>query len=267
MLKKDTKIGIAWGGGLTVLVAILGLIASGNPAPRWAVVVLGILEFLCFFRIAAWHGQLRTSGDNAVLRFSGSLLRIAFFATAIGVPIAFLCWFALPPVRRHILSEDEVKRFEKPLRIQSSNRDRIQLACPAAEESTCVYAAQFINVFKRTGWKLQSYDVQRVSLAIPYEGIRMFGYVKEYPAPDAAPEIGEWSSISPSMVTIYRAFASIGIETETGIRKDEEQDVLTLYFGSERADENVATQFTGTIKKMEEGARQWQSIKERYPTL
>jgi hypothetical protein len=108
--------------------------------------------------------------------------------------------------------------FEKPLNIQRSNRDKIQLACPAAEESTCVYAAQFINILKEAGWKLQSYDVQIVNLAIPYEGIRMFVYVKEYPPPDAPIDVGEWSAVSPSMVSIYRAFASIGIETETGIR-------------------------------------------------
>lgn len=249
------------------MAAILTLIATGGPAPRWAVSVLGILGFLCFFSIPVLHGWLQASGDNFVLRFVGSALRTLFIVIVTGAPIFVLCRLAWPPVRRHILDDDEKASFEKPLRIQTSNRDEIQLACPAAEEVTCVYAAQFINIFKESGWKLQSYDVQRVNLAIPYEGIRMFGYVKEYPPPDAPPNIGEWSSISPSMVSIYRAFASVGIETETGIRKDEEQNVLTLYFGSERADESARTQFGDSIKKMEQEKDRFPIVKERYPTL
>jgi hypothetical protein len=267
VLKKDTKAGVAWGGGITVVAAILTLIASGNPAPRWAVGALGTLGFLCFLSIAKIHKWLGASADNFVLQFFGSALRTTVVAITIGAPIFGLCWFAWPPVRRHILDNNEKAKFSMPLSVQTSGRDKILLACPAAEESACVYAAQFINIFKGAGWKLQSYEIQRVNLAVPYEGIRMFGYVREYPPADAPPDVGEWAAISPSMVSIYKAFASIGIETETGIRKDEDQDVLTLYFGSERADESAGTQFSETIMKMEHEKQQWPILMQRYPTL
>lgn len=266
-MKKETRISIALSAAITFVAALLTLIAAGTPAPPWAVVCLGLLGFFSLFSIAIMRGWLNAPGDNFVLRFSGSALRTAVVVSAIGTPVGLLCWGAWPPIRRHALDDDERAKFERPLQAQNSDRERIQLACPAADEATCVYAAQFINMFKDAGWKLQSYEVQRVSLGVPYEGIRMFGYVKEYPPSDAPSNVGEWSAITPSMVSIYRAFSSVGIETETGIRKDEEQDVLTLYFGSERPDESRRTQFTGTIEKMVSMKRDYPILYQRYPTL
>jgi len=46
------------------------------------------------------------------------------------------------------------------------------------------------------------------------------------------------------LITIYRSFHAIGVEPEEGIRNDVPENVVTVYFGSERADESKPTSLT-----------------------
>jgi hypothetical protein len=249
--KRSLLIGIAWSGAITTVVALLTI----NTAPRWAVISASCIGFVLLIVLAVIHGWLKAPYSV------GTPLRATVVIGVMAALMFLLGWLAWPPIRRHTLDAEEQARFEKPLKHQTDDRYEIQLACPSADESVCVYAAQFINLFREAGWKVQDNQVKRVVLGVPYEGIRIFSYVPKYPEPDAPVNTGVWSAVTPSLISVYRAFSAIGIESESGIRNDEKPDALTVYFGSERADESQPTQFTATMAKVEEAKRQYPSLK------
>lgn len=191
---------------------------------------------------------------NKSWRFGGTLV----IALAVLTLFAIYVW---PPIRRHILTDVERERFEEPLKQQTDERYTIQLTCPSADESICVYAAQFINLFREAGWKVQNNQVQRVVLGVPYEGIRIFAYVEKYPEPDAPVGSGVWTKVSTSLISVYRSFHAISIEPEEGIRNDMKENVLTIYFGSERADESKPTDLTKMYGRLPEVKRQYPNTK------
>src|SRR6266404_327548 len=91
----------------------------------------------------------------------------ATFASAIGYRV----W---PPIRRHTLNEKERALFEKPLSEQKEPREEVQLVCTQGDESACVYAAQFVDIFREAGWKVRDNHVQRVRMNNPTAGIILF---------------------------------------------------------------------------------------------
>jgi hypothetical protein len=252
---KERWTDISWGGGVTVLVALIVLIAAPGYAQRWAVIGLGIFGTILFLR--AFIGQGWHRAPIAI----GTPIRATIMFCLIAGTMFLLCWFAWPPIRRHVLDDDEKQAFEAPLREQAEDRYEIQLACPSADESTCVYAAQFINIFKEAGWKIQDYQVKRVTLGVPYDGVRIFSYVEKYPDPAAPPNIGVWTKISKSLITVYRSFHAIQIEPEQGIRNDLKENVLTVYFGSERADEGAPTSLTTMYGQLPQVRQQYPGVK------
>lgn len=258
MLKKETRgmvLGIAWSGGIGVVIALLTLIAGAGTVPRWAVSSLGGIGFLSFSVVATLHGWLKAP------YWFGTPIRATAVLAAMAVVMFALCWAAWPPIRRHVLDEDEKARFKAPLEDQEEDRYDIELACPNSDEATCVYVAQFITLFREAGWKVEDNQVKRVTLGIPYDGIRLFGYVEKYPEPDAPVNSGVWALVSKSLIATYRSFHAIGIEAESGIRKDEKPNTLTVYFGSERADESTPTQLTQLYGRLPEVKRQYPSLK------
>jgi hypothetical protein len=218
--------------------ALIG--ANGHPT-RVEVVALSAGLLVCFLVLfSGWALKRGLSVAERMGHVSASIVASLILS-------GFYLWHFYPPIRRHVLDEDEISRFEAPLKTQTNVRFDIQLACPTADEPTCVYAAQFIPLLKDSGWKVQGNQVARVSLGIPYEGIRLFEYVEKYPPQDAPSNVGVWTLTSSSLVSFYRAFSAIGIEPDEGIRNDVPPHVLTVYFGSERADESQPTQLSQTM--------------------
>jgi len=255
MAKKETRnllLGLSWSAGIGVVIT---LIAGAGAIPRWAVPVLGAIGFVSFSIVAVLHGWLRAP------YWFGTPIRATLVLGAAAVLMFFLCWKAWPPVRRHILADAERTLFEEPLKKQTDDRYEIQLTCPSADEPTCVYAAQFITLFREAGWKVQNNQVQRVILGVPYSGIRLFSYVEKYPEPDAPADTGVWTKVSPSLVTVYRSFHAIGIEPDGGIRNDIKENVLTVYFGSEKADESEPTDMTKLYGQLSDAKRQYPNVK------
>ena len=74
----------------------------------------------------------------------------------------------------------------------------------------------------------------------------------KYPEPDSPPGTGVWTAVTKSLITVYRSFHAINVEPEEGIRQDINQNVLTVYFGSEKADEGVPTSLTQMYGKLPE---------------
>jgi len=50
---------------------------------------------------------------------------------------------------------------------------------------------------------------------------------------------------------VYKAFASIGIESDMGHDPDLSPQQMTVYFGPPRTDEHTSTPLTGTVKNIE----------------
>jgi hypothetical protein len=148
------------------------------------------------------------------------------------------------------LTANERTRFEKPLIVQQKGEhEEVQFTCPAADENTCVYAEQFIDMFREAGWRVQNNEVQRGTLARPPSGIVLFKHTDGTPDPNDW-KSGTWTRISPGLVSVYQAFASIGIEVDGAGRKDISEDVLTIYFGQEKSDESDGTPLTQTMQQI-----------------
>jgi hypothetical protein len=231
---------------LGVVIALLSLIATGGAIPRWAVIALGGIGFISFSIVAIGHGWLKAPS------WLGVPIRVFFVIGGIGSVMFFLCWTAWPLIRRHLLDAEERERFKAPLEQQRDERYEIQIACPSADEASCIYATQFIDLFREVGWKIQDNQVQRVTLGRAYGGTRLFEYVEKYPPPDAPTNQGVWTLTSSSLVSVYRAFSAVGIEPDEGIRDDVKPNILTIYFGSERSDESQPTQLSETMKLIPE---------------
>jgi hypothetical protein len=153
-----------------------------------------------------------------------------------------------PRIQWRLLRPAEIQRFERVLRGQAAPKQTIRLACAAADETACVYAGQFINVFKEAGFTVDTGMVQRVTLGIPYEGIRLFGHTDKGFDPNDPPNTGRWLQITPTLVSIYKAFSTIGVEADGGTDAGLPEQMLTIYVGPARVDEGTPTQFSATIK-------------------
>ena len=109
--------------------------------------------------------------------------KIKLFSSFVLLAFALLALFGVyvwPPVRRHVLSEKERQAFQEPLKVQQKGEhEEIQIVCPTSDESTCVYANQFINIFREAGWKVQNNQVERVTLEDLLPGLYCLGIPME----------------------------------------------------------------------------------------
>ena len=48
------------------------------------------------------------------------------------------------------------------------------MACAQADEAACIYADQFINIFRDAGWKVHNNRLDRIMLARPWPGVVLF---------------------------------------------------------------------------------------------
>jgi len=155
------------------------------------------------------------------------------------------------PSPRHTLNNKETQDFEKPLKAHKGDKQSVRIFCPTGDEQACIYAGQFINIFRDAGWVVEDGVVHRVTLGIPYDGIRLFAYAGKSSNPQDKDSNYTWMAISPSLLTVYKAFASIGIESDMGHDPDLSPQQMTVYFGPPRTDEHTSTPLTGTVKNIE----------------
>jgi hypothetical protein len=186
----------------------------------------------------------RASGAKKIKRYVAILLAASVIVSAFGI-------YVWPPLRRHRLDESEAAAFEKPLKDQREAHEEIQIACSNADEAACIYAEQFINLFLDAGWKVRGNRLDRVTLARPWAGVRIFkkGIGKLDPNNWRS---GLWTKMSPSLENVYQAFVNIEVEPEEGSNPDLGEDEITLYFGSEKPDESEKTTMTDMVKNMRE---------------
>jgi len=169
--------------------------------------------------------------------------------TALGgltIGIGYHVW---PPIRRHPPTTKERYKFEQPLTAQKEPREQIQITCDAGDESTCVYAAQFVNIFREAGWTVANNQVEPVRMNNPMSGIMLFkrGVGKLDPNNWQS---GLWSGFTESLLNVRRAFVNIVIEPERAANPQISEGVVSVHFAMEREDESAPTNFTNEMKQL-----------------
>jgi hypothetical protein len=138
---------------------------------------------------------------------------------------------------RHILEPSEQDKFKKGLADLEGSSRTVTLSCPTADEVVCIYAAQYIDIFKSAGWTVEGGIVHRFTLGIPYSGIRLFSH-SDYKFDPALPAgMGHWLQITPSLASIQQAFLNIDLGTHEGGENELSGETVNVYFGPERSPE------------------------------
>ena len=154
-----------------------------------------------------------------------------------------------PPIRRHTLGERERFLFEKPLSEQKEPREQIQIICAQGDETACVYAAQFVNIFRQAGWTVQDNRVVPVRMNNPTAGIVLWKRGEGKLDPDNW-RSGLWTALTASVIDVRQAFANIGIEPELASNPEMPEGVISVYFGLEKEDESEPTNLTNIMEKL-----------------
>lgn len=105
------------------------------------------------------------------------------------------------------------------------------ISCPDADEQTCIFAATFIPVFQRAGWKIEGPQVERARITVPEKSISIVGYGPPLVDPQD-PDHGVWTQVHPWMQTLSTAFKMVGI---TPIAQNDPllpRNKVRIYFGS-----------------------------------
>jgi hypothetical protein len=158
--------------------------------------------------------------------------------------ISMLGLYAWPPIKRHLLDQDERTRFENALKAQKDDDLEVQIACSPNDEKVCTYAGQFIFPIGDSGWKVQSI-VDRLPLTRPMDGITIYrrGGDKDYMLQHY--NAGGWfNNNEPHLLAMQRAFQTIRIEPNGGTDPDLPENVMMIYFGPERENEAERTDLT-----------------------
>jgi hypothetical protein len=134
---------------------------------------------------------------------------------------------------RHTFNADEQGKFEALLSHPSDPKTVVRLSCPMADEAVCIYAVQFIDIFKSAGWTVDGGIVERVTLLVPYAGTRQFCHSDAPFDPMQKPGTGHWLAVTPDSISIQKAFISMGIGTDRGGEADIPSDMINIYFGPE----------------------------------
>lgn len=227
-------------GFIGVGLGIILVIAPPRTRPEiifWLVIMFVVLVYPALHLIrTVFRTRLKWAQTPA------ALILLATLATAVGYRV----W---PPIRRHTLSDKERALFEKPLSSQKEPREEIQITCTQRDEATCVYASQFVNIFREAGFKVRDNRVEPVSMNNPTAGIVLFRRGQGKIDPNNW-RSGLWSTVTPSFIDVRQAFANIGIEPESGSNPELPHGIISIYFGLQKEDEGAPTELTRTIKKL-----------------
>ena len=73
----------------------------------------------------------------------------------------------------------------------------LRFGCLAGSDSACVAAGKFLKMFSEAGWKIDGYQVYRLTEAIPTEGISLVTK-KDASLLDLPPHLGRWYEMDDS---------------------------------------------------------------------
>jgi hypothetical protein len=228
-------------------VMAVALYLAPEKTPMW--VLAGVLCMALLATHPTLYLPWVKNAPSSKLKAFRSLIAMSGMLSIVGI----YGWLVSPPKHRHTLDAKERSLFEEPLKEQKEPREEIQITCPQADENTCVYAGQFVNLFREAGWKVHDNHVQRVTMSNPTAGTFLFKHGSGKLNPDDW-RSGLWMAFSASFVNTRQAFVNIGVEPESGSNPELPEGIIAIYFGSEKPDESERTLLTDTMRKVE---RQW----------
>jgi len=207
----------------------LGGIGTGlTDAPKVAT-WLFITSFL-FALIGIWGLVARVESKL----YRGMLLLVGVFVAA-GVVLLGGRYSIRGPVE---LTHEQERMFTQILSTGIAIPEYTIVACPDADENACIFAAQFIPLFQRAGWKIDSpYGpkagpmVERVRLGQPSKAVMLVDYGPPAVEPQN-PDVGVWTQVSPYRQVLITAFALVGIKPETINDPNLSVKKTRIYFGS-----------------------------------
>jgi hypothetical protein len=231
---------------LWCLAAVMAVALYLAPEKTPIRIGIGLLCMVLFAIHPTLHLPWFTKAASKARRITNSLTAVFGMIALVGI----YGWFVWPPNHRHFLNGKERSAFEHPLKEQKAPREEIQFACPQDDETVCVYAAQFIDLFREAGWKVSSNQVERVVLAKPQAGIVLYKHGTGQLDPNNW-RSGLWVQMSASLRSVYRAFNSVGIEPDSAANPSLPENIITIYFGLEKPNEDEETELTRGMKKMD----------------
>jgi hypothetical protein len=224
--QPSKKQGFRWDITLALVVAILAVLLAFLP-PQDAVTT------------GFWLAAIFCLGIYPALHFSDWVFRSQrkWIVRGIAVTIwgAAVLAFGVrmwPPIPYyHKLTAKEKDAFMAILRSQKETHETLIIRCPNADEKLCVTATDFLEMFQRAGWKTPTGGIERGVYAKAVTGIS----IAKKPAPGTVdpnnPDMGLWVLQSPSLMTIKKAFDSIGMTTIRQAGQDLDDGVIAIYFG------------------------------------
>lgn len=180
-------------------------------------------------------------------------VRFAEMFLASSLVLFFFGVWVWPPAHRHRLEKGEWEAFQAPLKRQIDPKERIQILCPPDDESSCVYAGQFVNVFRDAGWTVENNGVQRVAMQLPTAGVSILTRGEGQLDPNNW-RSGLWQTWTPSFISVCQSFEGIGIEPEAYATLQQHPDEIALYFGPEKENPSEKTAVTYWMEKVREHA-------------
>jgi hypothetical protein len=108
------------------------------------------------------------------------------------------------------------------------------ISCPDGDSQTCLFAATFIPIFQRAGWKVGSPDgpeVERARVKVPEKGVNIVAYGPPKVDPQD-PDHGVWTEMNPWTQTVHTAFALVDITPSEQNDPLLPHDRIRIYFGS-----------------------------------
>jgi hypothetical protein len=135
------------------------------------------------------------------------------------------------------LTKQQKDDFTAILKTVFSPPDYVEIVCPEADEPTCIYAATFIPLFQRAGWKVGGPEgprVERVKLATPTASILLVALGPAKPSNDIQnPDVGVWTRENPWSQTLTTAFTFI-LHAPIEQQNDPTMKLnrIKIYFGS-----------------------------------
>src|SRR5215208_697303 len=150
------------------------------------------------------------------------------------------------------LTPEQWAKLQEALKASPPPHEKIVLGCGLNEEA-CVFAGEFLNLFRRAGWEVENNSVRRFVADHPVAGIvvSMHGVGKHDPS---NPDSGLWAIVSQSRIDLGNAFSSIGLTPHFEADPKRPEGTILVFFGVAPSEEEQE-------KRREEYQRDLQLIK------
>jgi hypothetical protein len=111
---------------------------------------------------------------------------------------------------------------------------KIRLGCASGSEESCIFAQQFLGLFKEAGWSVEGEKVERVVISKPFFGVGIFMLGGEK-TPTAQPGI-YWSRVrselQPFFEVLLDGFGQLGIEAKGINDAAFPEHLIGVFFGA-----------------------------------